>query len=402
MSQQSESPFRDPVLGAEWFRRDLLRDRRDDLAEMPPAIREVIVARCGRLGAGLGAILFGGVMIVVALMARKTGVVPAAVRSLFPGDEPAVIATFLFGAWLAAACGALFGRLLGERAFRREMARCVMPTANPLADVTRLESESPAEAGVRLALRVEGAAAAAGAVGLAMTLPPLVLVGVAAIAARGYPRLDPLELEVSRWSLTLAVAAAASLLTALWMRVGLRQWSTALLGRRALAFALLAFAGAILGFTDEWPFFLTLALGPAAVALMLLRVRRERIHLGLAGSDIAALDAPFLALAHRVATPFARAARRLRGFVVRRVLPVLGRDPRRVLALSLLAATGVALGFAFARATVSAPPPPLAAPAIAITAPAASTPEPTVAEPTAAAGCVCPRAQRPASTVQTR
>jgi hypothetical protein len=301
--QPGTTPFRDPIEGAMARRRDLLRSRRDDFVEMPDAIRRVYVARWGRIGAAAGAALFGGVMlalIVAQLLPSALG--PALLRlaqAVLPGETPAAVATLAAGAWMAAGFGTLLARALAERAFARRTARCVFPSDDVYQDVEKLQHVTPADVGRSLALGVESTSVALPLLALALILPPAALYLFEAIAARGYPHVGSFEdMLLARGAGLAALALAAVLLSAI-LRIGLRSWTTRRLGRAALLVAgvgaaIAAVVGAAVRLDGGPNLYPLLGAGVGAISMLaagfLLLVRRERAALGLADSDVAALD----------------------------------------------------------------------------------------------------------------
>jgi hypothetical protein len=274
-------PFRDPILGAESYRRDLLRDRRDDLAVLPPVVREVAVRRAGRVGGGVAATVTAGALGLLAAVAYLWGF-PEGVNRIFPGPDPAPLATLLLIACVAAPVGVLLGRAAGERAWRRAMSRCVMPGGNASDDIDRLAVERPLVAGRRLALRIEGASVGLPVFGVMLLGPALFVAARGAVVAGGYPEVAALEDALIRLAPWLAFSGIGGLVVALVLRGGLRRWTTAQLGRRVLAFAGIA--------TVLLPFLAVAGAAALLGALALLGVRRERRRLGLGDSHAAALD----------------------------------------------------------------------------------------------------------------
>jgi hypothetical protein len=391
--QPGTTPFRDPIEGAMARRRDLLRSRRDDFVEMPDAIRQVYVSRWGRIGAAAGAALLGGAMlalIVAQLLPTALGpALLALAQAVLPGETPAAVATLAAGALVAAGFGTLLARTLAERAFARRTARCVFPSDDVYQDVEKLQHVTPASVGRSLALGVESTSVALPLLALALVLPPAALYLAEAIAVRGYPHVGSFEdMLLARGAALAAMAAAGALLAGI-LRIGLRSWTTRRLGRAALSVAgagaaVAAMFGLLVpavGAAGSLPL-LGAGFGGLFVlgAGLLILVRRERATLGLADSEVAALDDSVgRSLAHigRIAGGALRAGARAiaasplgrAGARLLRTRP--GALVRRPLVLAAASFAGGILVFQALASRPAAPPP---TPTATVRAPAPATP----------------------------
>ena len=367
--QKGESPFRDPRDGALARRGDLLRTRRDEFVEMPEEIRRVFVARWARIGGALGASIAGCAGLAVALpqkLAFETGdAVLRFAELLLPasfGNRPAVLATLAVGAWLAGVFGYLLGKALAERAFARHVNQSVRPTDDLYNDVERLSHVSPVTVAQTLALRIEGWSVALPIFALALLLPSACLYLGQALEVGGYPTINDFDDGLLRCADLFAWLALASALSGVALRFGLRRWTTARLG---LATAGVTATGVALALAAAVAFSLPLAgslLGLTLVAVWALRrIRRERALLGVADSNVAALDGPVSRVMTRifvvpivaaVTWPFwIIAARR----VARMVTTLIARRRRTALALAGFVAGAVTFAYLAARPAGPAP-----------------------------------------------
>ena len=369
--KKGESPFRDGRDGALARRGDLLRTRRDEFAEMPEEIRRVFVARWARIGGALAASIVGCAGLVVALpqrLAPETGnAVLRFAELLLPasfGNRPAVLATLAVGAWLAGAFAYLLGKALAERAFARHMSQSVRPTDDLYHDVERLSHVSPVSVAQTLALRVEGWSVALPIVALSLLLPSACVYLGQALQVGGYPTVGDFDDGLLRCAELCAWLALAGALSGGALRFGLRRWTTARLG---LATRGVAAAGVALAVVLAVGFGLPLAGSLLGLTLMavwaLRRIRRERVLLGLADSNVAALDGPVSRVVTRIfVVPVVAAvtwpvwtiaARR----VARMVATLIARRRRTALALAGFAAG--AATFAYLAARPDGPPAPV-------------------------------------------
>ncbi len=306
--QNGESPFRDPRDGAVARRGDLLRTRRDELVEMPEEIRRVFVARWARIGGALGASIAGCAGLAVALPQKLAPAIGDAVLGfaelLLPasfGNRPAVLATFAVAAWLAGLFGYLLAKALAERAFARHLRQSVRPTHDLYNDVERLSHVSPVAVGQTLALRVEGWSVALPIVALSLLLPGACVYLGQALQVGGYPTVGDFDDGLLQCAELFAWLALAGAVAGGALRFGLRRWTTARLG---LATTGVAATGAALSAAAALGFSLPLAgslLGLTLVAVWALRrIRRERVLLGVAESNVAALDGPVSRVVTRI------------------------------------------------------------------------------------------------------
>lgn len=349
--QKGDSPFRDSRDGALARRGDLLRTRRDEFAEMPEEIRRVFVARWARIGGALGASIAGCAGLAVALpqrLAPETGnAVLWFAELLLPasfGNRPAVLATLAVGAWLAGAFAYLLGKALAERAFARHTSLSVRPTHDLYHDVERLSHVSPVTVAQTLALRVEGWSVALPIFALSLLVPSACVYLGQALQVGGYPTIGDFDDGLLRCADLFAWLALAGALSGVALRFGLRRWTTARLGRATAGVAAAGVALAVAAAVVALPLAGSL-LGLTLVAVWALRrIRRERILLGVADSNVAALDGPVSQVVTRIfVVPVVAAvtwpvwtiaARR----VARMVTTLIARRRRTALALAAFAA----------------------------------------------------------------
>ncbi len=354
---ESTSPFRDPLPGALARRRELLSSRRDDFVEMPEDIRRTYVARWGRIGGGAAAALVASVFLGLIVLQQ---LVPALglwlyglAEALLPGKRPAVLATLAVGAWLAGGFAWILARALAERAFARRTTEAALPSDDVNQDIERLAQVTPAFIGRKHALRIEGASVALPLFALGLLLPAAAVYVALAVSVGGYPKEAAFEVSLLAGASGLAALAAAGLVLALSLRVGLRSWTSSRLrpvaGTIAAIGVIAVVTAAIVG-ADAVAAGLAGLMGAGAVALLI--VRRERFALGLGESGAAALDDSIGGSLGVVAgIVHAYGARLVRAVACSRVARALGRlataaRSSRRRALLIAAAGFAAAGFA--------------------------------------------------------
>jgi hypothetical protein len=213
-------PFRDRTDGALARRQDLLRKRRDEFVTMPHAIRRVVVARAARKAASLAMIASGAAMIVVAMSPSLTSYIA---RGL-PGINPAVISTFLGGAWILGLVAFATSRGRSEHRFAVAMSSYVLPGKDLDDDIERLSHEHPDEIARRMAHRLEVGSAALPVAAAAFVLPATLVYFAHALYAKGWPSTAAYEANLADVASALAVAAVAGTIAAIVMtRSGARS-----------------------------------------------------------------------------------------------------------------------------------------------------------------------------------
>jgi hypothetical protein len=278
----ANQPFRDDTVGAELQRNRLLRKRRDDFAEMPETIREIVAARFARSGAGLCGGLVAGILLFLSWWLGEDAVAPSWMHPLFPGPGvPALLVTLTGVAWLAIALGHCMGHALGERSFSRRTRHVLRTGADVFQDLDRLAKESPREAGLWLARAVEILSIAA----------PLIAIGLLALPTvhlisdlqHGRPNFDRVEFAIVESLGWHVLIGSFSILTAAAFRDCLRHIHF----REALNIFLWSGAVVALAFL---PWFNTRAsaamvLVLGAIVLLFRKAQKERTVLGLRHDD---------------------------------------------------------------------------------------------------------------------
>jgi hypothetical protein len=206
-------PFRDRTEGAIARRQDLLRKRRDEFVMMPHAIRRVVVARAARKAASLAILVSGAAMLVVAMSPSLTSTIA---RGL-PGINPAVISTFLGGAWILGLVAFATSRGRSEHRFAVEMSRHVLPSHDLDQDIERLSHQHPDEVARRMAHRLEVGSAALPVAAAALILPATLVYFAHALYAKGWPSTAAYEANLALVASKLVIAAAAGATAALFM-----------------------------------------------------------------------------------------------------------------------------------------------------------------------------------------
>jgi hypothetical protein len=206
-------PFRDRTDGALARRQDLLRKRRDEFVTMPHAIRRVVVARAARKAASLAIIASGAAMLVVAMSPSLAGYIA---RGL-PGINPAVISTFLGGAWILGLVAFATSRGRSEHRFAVAMSSYVLPGQDLDQDIERLSHEHPDQVARHMAHRLEVASAALPVAAAAVVLPATLVYFAHAFYAKGWPSTAAYEANLADVASALVVAAVAGALAAIAM-----------------------------------------------------------------------------------------------------------------------------------------------------------------------------------------
>jgi len=206
-------PFRDRTEGAIARRQDLLRKRRDEFVMMPHAIRRVVVARAARKAASLAILVSGAAMLVVAMSPSLASYIA---RGL-PGINPAVISTFLGGAWILGLVAFATSRGRSEHRFAVEMSSTVLPGQDLDDDIERLSHERPDAVARRMAQRLEVGSAALPVAAAAVVLPATLVYFAHALHAKGWPSTAMYEANLAEVSSALAVAAIAGVIAAIAM-----------------------------------------------------------------------------------------------------------------------------------------------------------------------------------------
>ena len=213
-------PFRDRTEGAIARRQDLLRKRRDEFVMMPHAIRRVVVARAARNAASLAILVSGAAMLVVAMSPTLTSYIA---RGL-PGINPAVISTFLGGAWILGLVAFATSRGRSEHRFAVEMSSTVLPGQDLDDDIERLSHERPDLVARRMAQRLEVGSAALPVAAAAFALPATLVYFAHALDAKGWPSTAAFEANLADVASALVVAAVAGTIAAIVMtRPGARS-----------------------------------------------------------------------------------------------------------------------------------------------------------------------------------
>lgn len=213
-------PFRDRTEGAIARRQELLRKRRDEFVMMPHAIRRVVVARAARKAASLAILVSGASMLVVAMSPTVTSYIA---RGL-PGINPAVLSTFLGGAWILGLVAFATSRGRSEHRFAVEMSSTVLPGQDLDDDIERLSHERPDLVARRMAHRLEVGSAALPVAAAAFVLPATLVYLAHALYAKGWPSTAAYEANLAQVASALAVAAVAGAIAAIVMtRPGARS-----------------------------------------------------------------------------------------------------------------------------------------------------------------------------------
>jgi hypothetical protein len=213
-------PFRDRTDGAIARRQDLLRKRRDEFVTMPHAIRRVVVARAARKAASLAILVSGAVMLVVAMSPSLASYIA---RGL-PGINPAVISTFLGGAWILGLVAFATSRGRSEHRFAVEMSSYVLPGQDLDHDIERLSHEHPDQVARRMAHRLEVASAALPVAAAAVVMPATLVYFAHAIYAKGWPSTAAYEANLAEVASALVIAGIAGAIAAIAMtRSGARS-----------------------------------------------------------------------------------------------------------------------------------------------------------------------------------
>lgn len=249
--------YRDPVEGAAARRDHLLRHRRDELAELPHALRRVIVARSARIGASVVAVAIGAALVALALAPSAT----AAVAHALPG-RVAVLTALLAAVWIAAPFAWWVARARAEHRYATAMSRLVLPGDDLDHDLQRLDHERPDVAARAMALRLERRSIALPVLAAALVVPATAVYLFALARAGTWPMLAHVEdrlaghaepfalialagacvaFAAARIARSTAAATSAGALGVVW---GLVAVPVAFDGPGSLAFVLLA-AGAI-------------------------------------------------------------------------------------------------------------------------------------------------------------
>lgn len=188
--------YRDDLLAARIERDALLERRSDELACVPVDLGDIHARRVARTAAGKAAV---GSVIVLGMVAVHVLVISIA----DPMQRPRLdgrLTVVLLSAWVVVAAAYAAGRLLGARAFRREVARPLDLTGDVHADVERLRAAEPLRAVRDLVERGETASVAYPLMGLALLVPLTLHFGVymAAELLRG-SRLERAIFEFDGW-----------------------------------------------------------------------------------------------------------------------------------------------------------------------------------------------------------
>ncbi len=276
--------FRDPTEGALARRRELVRERRDDLALMPHAIRRVVVARRARTWASVAVIATGA----IALVAAASPSLASLIARGMPGLVPAALSTCLVASWLAGILVYVAARAVQEHRFAVAMSRCVLPGEDLDLDLERLSHERPDDVARGMAHRLEVASAALPVAAAAFLLPATAMYLGLAVRAKGWPATTDFELALAGHAPALLAIAAAGLVGAIVMtRRATRMPQVAPLATMIAGAAapIAAFAPGAL----RWIALATCAIaGAAAVVVRRLRIERARIETEdpAAGSEI--------------------------------------------------------------------------------------------------------------------
>ena len=203
--------YRDRTDGVAAKRQDLLRLRRDDLATMPHAVRRVVVARTARVAASWAVIAVGTTLVALAL-------VPSASDWLshMPG-RPATLSTLLAVMWAAAFGAWWIARARAEHRFAVAMSRYVLPGADVVHDIQRLDHERPDDAARQMAHRLEVSSAALPVVAATLIVPATAVYFYLAATAGGLPLLSALEEHLARHAVPFAAIALAGIAGAIAM-----------------------------------------------------------------------------------------------------------------------------------------------------------------------------------------
>jgi hypothetical protein len=266
--------FRDPTEGALARRRELVRERRDDLALMPHAIRRVVVARRARTWASVAVIATG----TIALVAAASPSLASLIARGMPGLVPAALSTCLIASWLAGILVYVAARAMQEHRFAVAMSRCVLPGEDLDHDLERLSHERPDEVARGMAHRLEVGSAALPVAAAAFLLPATALyVGLAA-RARGWPATTDFEQALAAHASPLLAIAALGLVAAIVMtRRAMRLPKVAPLA--AMVAAVAAPIAAFAPGTLRWIALATCAIaGATAIVVRRLRIERARIE----------------------------------------------------------------------------------------------------------------------------
>lgn len=188
---RDQSAYRGATTGATYRRRELLRRRRDEFADLPDGMRSVYVSRVARATAGLMAAL-GGALVIGANASPDLG---AWLEGVIPGPSPAVLLTLLVSTWVAGCLFYLAGWALAERRFTRAMLRAVKPTEDLHHDVERLSHVTPGAVASGMTLSWETASAALPVLAFATVVPATVVYLFMAATVGGY--VDVVEFETA-------------------------------------------------------------------------------------------------------------------------------------------------------------------------------------------------------------
>jgi hypothetical protein len=266
--------FRDPTEGALARRRELVRERRDDLALMPHAIRRVVVARRARTWASVAVIATG----TIALVAAASPSLASLIARGMPGLVPAALSTCLIASWLAGILVYVAARAMQEHRFAVAMSRCVLPGEDLDHDLERLSHERPDEVARNMAHRLEVASAALPVAAASFLLPASALYLGLAARAKGWPATTDFEQALAGHAHALLAIAAAGLVGAMFMtRRAMRLPNVAPLAAMVAVVAapIAAFAPGAL----RWIALATCAIaGATAIVVRRLRIERARIE----------------------------------------------------------------------------------------------------------------------------
>ena len=196
--------YRDPVEGAAARREHLLRHRRDELAEMPHALRRVVVARSARIGASVAAIGMGGMLVAFALAPSAA----AAVAHALPG-RVAVLTALLGAAWVAVPFAWWVARARAEHRYAVAMSRLVLPGDDLDHDLQRLDHERPDVAARAMALRLERRSVALPVLAAALVVPATAVYLFALASAGTWPMLAHVEDRLGAHAVPFALIALA-------------------------------------------------------------------------------------------------------------------------------------------------------------------------------------------------
>ena len=244
---------------------------------MPHAIRRVVVARTARTTAGIALSIGGAMFLAVASSARLAN----ALASVMPGIQPAAVATMLSAAWVLGVGAYLWSRARSEHRFAVAMSHYVLPGGDRDYDLQRLDHEHPDQMARGMAHRREVASATWLVIGAAMVVPASALYVLEGVATHRWPQMAGFEHALASHASLLIVYAFAGVLGALAMTMRITREPRAAWTLFAIAFAIVVASCTVHSLVPA-----ALAVVPVTMALIVRRLRRERI--AIAAEDPAA------------------------------------------------------------------------------------------------------------------